>query len=140
MQVNDEDAEIIAAAREGFMEEASDMLRQFEQALLTLENTPDDTEMLNAAFRAAHTIKGTAGLFGFTHVVSFTHGVADSPLQQVGTYVPMNTPGTFEGRSGTQVTFTPSAETFTMVEFDYKTLEHRLREVREPREMGVPAH
>ncbi|MEK8086324.1 chemotaxis protein CheA [Aquabacterium sp. A3] len=75
MQVNDEDAEIIAAAREGFMEEASDMLRQFEQALLTLENTPDDTEMLNAAFRAAHTIKGTAGLFGFTHVVSFTHGV-----------------------------------------------------------------
>ena len=33
----------------------------------------------------------------------------------------------FEGRSGTEVTFTPSAETFTMVEFDYKTLEHRLR-------------
>ena len=75
MQLNDEDAEIIAAAREGFMEEAGDMLRQFEQALLTLESTPDDTEMLNAAFRAAHTIKGTAGLFGFTHVVSFTHGV-----------------------------------------------------------------
>ena len=75
MQLNDEDAEIIAAAREGFMEEAGDMLRQFEQALLTLESTPDDTEMLNAAFRAAHTIKGTAGLFGFTDVVSFTHGV-----------------------------------------------------------------
>ena len=75
MQLNDEDAEIIAAAREGFMEEAGDMLRQFEQALLTLESTPDDTEMLNAAFRAAHTIKGTAGLFGFTAVVSFTHGV-----------------------------------------------------------------
>lgn len=75
MQLNDEDAEIIAAAREGFMEEAGDMLRQFEQALLTLETTPDDTEMLNAAFRAAHTIKGTAGLFGFTNVVSFTHGV-----------------------------------------------------------------
>ena len=30
---------------------------------------------------------------------------------------------------GTEVTFTPSAETFTMVEFDYKTLEHRLREL-----------
>lgn len=75
MQLNDEDAEIIAAAREGFMEEAGDMLRQFEQALLTLESTPDDSEMLNAAFRAAHTIKGTAGLFGFTDVVGFTHGV-----------------------------------------------------------------
>ncbi len=75
MQLNDEDAEIIAAAREGFMEEASEMLQQFEQALLGLESTPDDKEMLNAAFRAAHTIKGTAGLFGFTHVVSFTHGL-----------------------------------------------------------------
>lgn len=75
MQLNDEDAEIIAAAREGFMEEAGEMLQQFEQALLALENTPDDKEMLNAAFRAAHTIKGTAGLFGFTDVVSFTHGL-----------------------------------------------------------------
>ncbi len=61
--------------------------------------------------------------------MGFTHGVADAPLKQVGTYVPRNTPGTFEGRSGTEVTFTPSAETFTMVEFDYKTLEHRLREL-----------
>ncbi|WP_421761576.1 DNA topoisomerase (ATP-hydrolyzing) subunit B [Devosia sp.] len=61
--------------------------------------------------------------------MGFTHGVADAPLEQVGTYVPRNTPGTFEGRSGTEVTFTPSAETFTMVEFDYKTLEHRLREL-----------
>ena len=61
--------------------------------------------------------------------MSFTHGVADAPLKQIGTYVPHNTPGTFEGRSGTEVTFIPSAETFTMVEFDYKTLEHRLREL-----------
>ena len=61
--------------------------------------------------------------------MSFTHGVADKPLVQVGTYVPKDSPGSYEGRSGTQVTFTPSAETFTMVEFDYKTLEHRLREL-----------
>ena len=61
--------------------------------------------------------------------MGFTHGVADAPLAQVATYVPKDAPGTFEGRSGTQVTFTPSAETFTMVEFDYKTLEHRLREL-----------
>jgi DNA gyrase subunit B len=66
---------------------------------------------------------------GKTFEMSFTHGVADAPLKQIGTYEPRNTPGTFEGRSGTEVTFTPSAETFTMVEFDYKTLEHRLREL-----------
>ena len=71
----DDDAEIIAAARIGFLDEAGDMLRQFEQALLVMESTPDDAENLNAAFRAAHTIKGTAGLFGCDAVVLFTHEV-----------------------------------------------------------------
>ena len=71
----DDDAEIIAAARIGFLDEAGDMLRQFEQALLVMETTPDDAENLNAAFRAAHTIKGTAGLFGCDAVVLFTHEV-----------------------------------------------------------------
>ena len=75
MNLNDDDAEIIAAAREGFLEEAGDMLRQFETSLLALESGGQDREQLNAAFRAAHTIKGTAGLFGFHDVVSFTHGV-----------------------------------------------------------------
>ena len=40
-----------------------------------METTPDDAENLNAAFRAAHTIKGTAGLFGCEAVVAFTHEV-----------------------------------------------------------------
>ncbi len=57
---------------------------------------------------------------GFEHQMSFTHGDADGPLQIVGSA---------EGRRGTQVTFLPSTETFTMVEFDYDTLEHRLREL-----------
>jgi two-component system, chemotaxis family, sensor kinase CheA len=70
---NDDD--IIAAAREGFLEEARDMLAQFEQALLAIEAEPDDSEALNSGFRAAHTIKGTAGLFGFEAVVAFTHEV-----------------------------------------------------------------
>jgi DNA gyrase subunit B len=61
--------------------------------------------------------------------MSFTHGDADAPLKQTGTFVPKMAPGTFEGRNGTEVTFTPSSETFTMVEFDFKTLEHRLREL-----------
>jgi len=66
---------------------------------------------------------------GEVHEMSFTHGNADAPLKQVGTYVENRQPGVYEGRSGTMVTFLPSSETFTMVEFDYKTLEHRLREL-----------
>ncbi|MDB5536088.1 MAG: gyrB [Devosia sp.] len=57
---------------------------------------------------------------GKIHEISFTHGDADAPLAVTGTY---------EGRTGTSVTFLPSLETFTMVEFDFKTLEHRLREL-----------
>jgi len=61
--------------------------------------------------------------------MSFTDGDADAPLKQTGTYAPVNAPGTYEGRSGTETTFFPSPKTFTMVEFDVKTLEHRLREL-----------
>ncbi|MCP5285516.1 MAG: Hpt domain-containing protein, partial [Burkholderiaceae bacterium] len=75
MSAYDDDAEIIAAARAGFLDEAADMLAQFEQALLVMETAPEDAENLNAAFRAAHTIKGTAGLFGCDAVVVFTHEV-----------------------------------------------------------------
>ena len=73
MAASDDDAEILAAARAGFIEEAEEMLAQCEAALLVLESDPGDAESLNAAFRAAHTIKGTAGLFGFDRVVAFTH-------------------------------------------------------------------
>lgn len=69
------DDEILAVAREGFLDEAKDMLRQFEEALLAMEQDPGDSEAVNCAFRAAHTIKGTAGLFGFEAVVHFTHEV-----------------------------------------------------------------
>jgi len=68
-----DDEEILAAARAGFLDEAIDMLGQFEQSLLVMEEDPKNEENLNAAFRAAHTIKGTAGLFGFDAVVAFTH-------------------------------------------------------------------
>ncbi|MDB5614717.1 MAG: gyrB [Devosia sp.] len=66
---------------------------------------------------------------GEVHEMSFTHGNSDAPLKQVGTYVEDKQPGTYEGRSGSQITFFPSDQTFTMVEFDFKTLEHRLREL-----------
>ncbi|MDP3256534.1 DNA topoisomerase (ATP-hydrolyzing) subunit B [Bosea sp. (in: a-proteobacteria)] len=53
-------------------------------------------------------------------VIAFRHGDAVAPLAVVG---PAG------DKRGTEVTFTPSQETFTMIEFDYKTLEHRLREL-----------
>ena len=66
---------------------------------------------------------------GKIHEMSFTHGDADAPLKVTGSYEQNKQPGTYEGRTGTEITFLPSTETFTMVEFDYGTLEHRLREL-----------
>ncbi|MGV1838287.1 DNA topoisomerase (ATP-hydrolyzing) subunit B [Rhizobium rhizogenes] len=57
---------------------------------------------------------------GKINEMSFTHGVADAPLKVTGDA------GT---ETGTEVSFMPSSETFTMTEFDYSTLEHRLREL-----------
>jgi DNA gyrase subunit B len=66
---------------------------------------------------------------GQIHEMSFSNGDADAPLKQTGSYQPNRRAGTYEGRSGTELTFLPSTATFTMVEFDYSTLEHRLREL-----------
>jgi DNA gyrase subunit B len=54
------------------------------------------------------------------HYMEFSHGVPVAPLAVVGEA---------KGQRGTEVTFLPSKETFTMVEFDFATLEHRLREL-----------
>ncbi|MBM3616976.1 MAG: DNA gyrase subunit B, partial [Alphaproteobacteria bacterium] len=54
------------------------------------------------------------------HFIEFHHGETVAPLKVVG-------PG--NGERGTEVTFLPSTETFSHVEFDYKTLEHRIREM-----------
>jgi two-component system chemotaxis sensor kinase CheA len=58
-----------------FSQEAEGLLEQMELALLALEASPGDPELLNQVFRAMHTIKGAAGVFGFDPVVSFTHEV-----------------------------------------------------------------
>jgi len=66
---------------------------------------------------------------GHIHEMSFTHGVADAPLSLTGSYESVDVSGTFEGRSGSEITFLPSSQTFSKTEFDYDTLEHRLREL-----------
>jgi DNA gyrase subunit B len=57
---------------------------------------------------------------GQIHEMSFTDGEPDAPLKAVGAW---------DGRTGTEVTFLPSPVTFTKTEFDFATLEHRLREL-----------
>ncbi|MBI1174652.1 MAG: chemotaxis protein CheA [Sideroxydans sp.] len=62
-------------ALQTFFEECRELLQQMEDILLQLERVPDDPEAVNAMFRAAHTIKGSAGLFGLDDIVAFTHTV-----------------------------------------------------------------
>jgi len=57
---------------------------------------------------------------GEEHFMRFRDGEPEAPLKVAG---PAN------GRRGTEVTFLPSSRTFTKTEFDYATLEHRLREL-----------
>lgn len=56
-----------------FFAEARELLARMEESLLRLENDPADTDAIHAAFRAAHTIKGSAGLFDLKDIVAFTH-------------------------------------------------------------------
>ncbi|HSB96680.1 MAG TPA: Hpt domain-containing protein, partial [Spongiibacteraceae bacterium] len=65
-----------------FLVESRELLQDMESALLQIEHQPADGETINAIFRAAHTIKGSAGLFGLDSIVRFTH-VAESVLDRV---------------------------------------------------------
>ena len=57
---------------------------------------------------------------GHEYFVRFEHGVVTAPLNVVGDS---------SDRTGTEITFLPSTLTFTMTEFSFATLEHRLREL-----------
>ncbi len=57
---------------------------------------------------------------GKEHLIEFSDGVAVAPLHVVGDA---------EGQQGTEVSFLPSLKTFSQIEFDFETLEHRLREL-----------
>lgn len=58
-----------------FKEEAYELLAELETSLLTLEETPDDSETVGRVFRAMHTIKGSGAMFGFEDIAAFTHEV-----------------------------------------------------------------
>ncbi|MEO0962772.1 MAG: DNA gyrase subunit B, partial [Pseudomonadota bacterium] len=64
---------------------------------------------------------------GKTHEMQFVHGDSQAPLAVTGD-APQDE-GKGKQRTGTEITFLPSPETFTMTDFDFPTLEHRLREL-----------
>jgi len=70
-----QDQDFLAQALPAFVSEAREQLASMEQLLLQLEEQPDDRELLDALFRCAHTVKGSAGIFGLDAVVGFTHHV-----------------------------------------------------------------
>ncbi len=57
---------------------------------------------------------------GKAHFMRYADGEPEAPLEAVADS---------EGRTGTEITFLPSVKTFSMVDFDFNTLEHRLREL-----------
>ena len=69
-------------AKQTFVQETTELLEAMEEALLSLEETPEDEELMHQVFRAMHTIKGTAGVFGYDPIVHFTHAV-ETVMEQV---------------------------------------------------------
>jgi len=63
------------AALKTFLAESRDLLMEMESSLLACERGRIDDDAINGIFRAAHTIKGSSGLFGLEAIVKFTHGV-----------------------------------------------------------------
>src|SRR5438105_12060260 len=58
-----------------FFEEARELLQALEAGLMDLEAKQEDRAHLDRTFRAAHTLKGAAGMVGLGPIAEFTHGV-----------------------------------------------------------------
>lgn len=67
--MNDEMKEIISE----FLAESQEALEGLDQRFVALEERPDDADLLNEIFRAAHSMKGSAGFLGFTRLVEVAH-------------------------------------------------------------------
>ena len=60
-----------------FIQEAKEQLEIITQSLLELEKNPKNQEVVNEIFRAAHTLKGSSGMMGFTDIQELTHKMED---------------------------------------------------------------
>ncbi len=63
----------MSSLEDTFREEADELLVDLEAAMLELEESPDDSDCVDRAFRAMHTIKGSGSMFGFDKLAAFTH-------------------------------------------------------------------
>lgn len=60
-----------------FLEESMENLQTLNEALLDLEQNPNNIDKLNEIFRVAHTIKGMAATMGFSSIAELTHKMED---------------------------------------------------------------
>lgn len=75
--------------RQTFLQESAEHVMTMEAGLLDLRSAPTDTELLNAIFRSAHSIKGGAGSFGLNNLVRFTHALENLLDQLRSSQVPV---------------------------------------------------
>ena len=68
-----EDQELL----EGFLAEATELLEKIDDDLVTLEQSPNDMDLLNRIFRSIHTVKGAASFLEFELLVKVTHRTED---------------------------------------------------------------
>jgi len=61
-----------------FIQESREHLQSMTEALITLENNPDDVDALNKIFRSAHTVKGSSAMMGFQSMSRLTHAMEDA--------------------------------------------------------------
>ncbi|CAK0776730.1 Histidine kinase [Gammaproteobacteria bacterium] len=76
---------------EEFKQEAGELLVQLEEALLNLEVSPDDADLVDSAFRALHSLKGAGMMFGWDTLAAFIHQV-ETTLVRVRNGVLLVTP------------------------------------------------
>jgi len=67
--MDDETQEIL----NDFLTETTEMIDSLDQKFVELETQPENKDLLNEIFRAMHSMKGSAGFLGFTHLVDITH-------------------------------------------------------------------
>lgn len=72
----------LAEFKQTYFQECEDLLTDLEEQLTALQSGETDDEILHAAFRAIHSIKGGAGAFGFARLVGFAH-VFETVLDQM---------------------------------------------------------
>jgi two-component system chemotaxis sensor kinase CheA len=58
-----------------FLAETEDQLQVLEEGLVRIEHEPEDIDLIQGLFRAAHTLKGMAGMIGHKRLVSLTHAL-----------------------------------------------------------------